>query len=102
MKRITPKQKTIIEAHLSAAGSGAWDIDYPSGFPPQLHKDAILKALQEGKTICALHEYIQVKSDISVTSLLMASADIFGHRSQAYKTKYTRTFKYLLDKMEIR
>jgi hypothetical protein len=102
MKKITKTQKQIIDAHLSAADSGAWDIDFPSGYPPQLHKETIVQALQEGKTIHALHDYVQEKSDISVTSLLMASADIFGHRSQAYKTKYTRTFKFLLDKLNIR
>lgn len=99
MKKTTAKQKQIIDAHLNAAATGTWDI---AGAMEQPSKEAVIQALKDGKTIWAVHEYVQSQSNISVTSLLMASVDIFGHQSQAYKRKYTRTFFYLLDNAGIR
>jgi hypothetical protein len=101
MKRITPLQKKIIEAHLLAAISQNFDIDVPKvGDETVRTKEDMIHLLKKGKTIHQVHYTIQSRY-VSMTSQLYAFPQIFGTYTDAYKRQYTQGFKSLLNSLNI-
>ena len=102
MKKITQLQKQIIEAHLKANFSSKLDnaFDYPDGSNELKTREDVIAALKQGKTIRNLHQEIAFRH-VSMTSNLMASPNVFGHVSGAYRRDYTKGFKILLNNLNI-
>lgn len=96
MKKITKLQKQIIDAHLNSAITGEWSA--PNGVAT---KQDVIDRITKGDTLEALHSEIEIRSNISVTSLLMASPKVLGHHSAAYIKEYTKTFKNFLNSVNI-
>lgn len=101
MNRVTKRQKEIIEAHLTASLKDNFDYPCPKvGERTISDVNDLRTALIDGKTIHQLHKTIEQKF-VSVTSQLMASPQIMGHISEAYKKSYAKGFKELLTKLNI-
>jgi hypothetical protein len=93
MKRITPKQKQIIEMHLESARTGNWN-------EPKTSREEVINGLRDGATYEGIHQEI-VSRYVSITSQLYASPSVFGHTTGAYKKDYTKGFKILLNNLNI-
>lgn len=94
MKKITKLQKQIIEAHLNSAITGEWSA--PNGVAT---RQDVIDRLKAGDTLQGVHSEVEIRSNTSVTSLLIAS--VFNNHSQAYKREYSKTFKILLNNLNI-
>lgn len=96
---LTKLQSEIVKRHINAKLSGNWDPE-PTGESQEEIRANIKRALLNGKTCRGLYLYIEDRY-CSVTSMILASADIFGHLSQGYKKSITEGFKVVFKQLEI-
>jgi hypothetical protein len=96
MKRITAKQKAMVEAHLKANESGVWDFPYTSN--ELKTTEDIKKAIEDGKTVQRLHQEISFRFCNTTANILQS---MFKHQSQSYVRDYTNGFKQLFANLNI-
>lgn len=97
-QRITPLQKQIMAAHMEADKNGAWD--FPEKYPFKT-VDEIVEALKNGKTVWYVHNEIKYRF-CSITSLLMASPDVFGlAENSSYVKGLRKGYREILTKLGI-
>lgn len=95
MKRITPVQKKIADAHIAA--------HLAKTFSDPVVKDTpqLLDALTSGETFSELYNQIEIRYT-SVTGMLMSSPNFFGHLSVNYKSGIYNGFKTFLNQHNIK
>jgi hypothetical protein len=93
-KRITATQKKIADAHLAAKVSGEFDN------PVVVGREQLVEQLKAGKTFKAFLDEVETRF-CSVGSLVLASPQLLGHQSKAYKANVYRGFKIGLTHINI-
>lgn len=95
MKRITPLQKKIADAHIAAMATNKYDDPALDGSLEQLKA-----TLLNGKTVRYIAEVIKDRR-VSITSQLIASGGLFGHQTKAFKKGMYDGFKEFLTNLNI-
>lgn len=100
MKKITAKQKQIIDTHLNSAITGNWNHTTLRVGEQPLSEQQVIDGLKNGATFEGLHNEVEHRF-VSMTSQLMANPKIFGHITGAYRKDYTKGFKAFLNSLNI-
>lgn len=99
MKKITTTQKAIVEAHLKANETDTWDFPYyPYTISDIKTTEDLKRALEEGKTVQALHQEVIFHYCNTTANLLQG---MFAHKSQSYVRDYTKGFKTVFQNLNI-
>lgn len=95
MKKITKLQAEIADRHLLASLTNNWSDEIG-----KVTVSVVTEGLLKGDSYHFLHKHI-VSNNISITSQLMASPQLLGHITEAYKRDYRKGWKVFLTKAGI-